>query len=171
LDNNTVLSFAGHLSTDRIFYEKLSITDAGIKLKKFIGLGNDQYLIKTNKDVYLYKNNTLCKITDIPNRYCNILFNYSFDSSDYNYYYSIDNNVYMCKMWQEISQKDIYKIFSVRGATTVNDLLPINTYTWLIATNNGLYKSSYEYVLEQDLTYFNDRNVNDIYKNELSTTI
>jgi ABC-type transport system substrate-binding protein len=63
------------------------------------------------------------------------------------------------------------KIFSVQDITKINDLFPINEYTWLIATDRGLYKSNYKYDLENDLTYFDEKEVNDIYKSTLSTEV
>lgn len=166
---NKVLTFTGHKDNNR-FFEGITSVDDGVILYKIMDIGNNQYLIKSNKGLYLHKNNNICKITNDDDQYMTLI-NHSFDSNDYNYYYSLSGNVYKSNTWQEISPTDVNEVFSVEDINTIYDLLPINEYTWLIATDKGLYKSNYSYDLINDLTYFDEKEANDIYKSTLSNDV
>jgi hypothetical protein len=58
-----VLTFTGYKNRNR-FFEVINNATASTILYKFIDIGNNQYLIKSNNGIYLYRNNTLCKITN-----------------------------------------------------------------------------------------------------------
>jgi hypothetical protein len=62
-NDKRVLTFTGYKNRHRFFEEINNATDSTI-LYKFMDIGNNQYLIKSNKGIYIYRNNTLCKITN-----------------------------------------------------------------------------------------------------------
>lgn len=68
-----------------------------------------------------------------------------------------------------IDQKRFVKIGS--SVSRVNEILPKNEYEILFATDKGMFQTNYRYILHNDLTYKNEKDVNDYYRNLLSSKI
>lgn len=93
-----------------------------------------------------------------------------FGVGDPMYYFAISSSIYRVSNYKKMSNTSP-EFLTLSSANQVHDILPKNQYEFMFAANDGLYATTYQYTLSNDLTFFTEQQVNQIYRDMLASDI
>lgn len=166
--NQRLWSFTGYTDKLRAFSEIKR--DNGANFGKLLELGDNKYILDSDDGAFYVINSQFIRLTH-PDTSVRSIKYIDFGSEAPQYYYAIDNVVYRTPNYKKISPNASKFITLASTIGRVNDIYARSPYEFLFATNKGLYQTTYQFTISNDLTFFNESQVNSVYRNMVSTEI